>query len=267
MQANSAESTYTTKDLFDEILALKGIATTTDPLTQKVRYGDQSLRETLQIETRDATGDDSEDDVEEEDTETKGLGNIAFLYQLIQKDPTDPGDALDDPNTPVGFKAKIERYSSRMKDLRTDIVKWDKEQESLPPEKRSPPPGVFLGTCHATKGAQWANTYVSMPKGKFPFEPPKITPQGQDDRQEQWESERRLAYVALTRAAKTLTILCPKVVGGRSAGISPFIEEAGLTIGQNVQSPGKPQDASIEEDTPIKTAEILEWQPEYEEIG
>lgn len=269
MQANSSEPTYTTKDLFDEILALKGIATTTDPLTQKVRYGEQSLRETLQIETRDATGDDSEDDVEEEDAETKGLGNIAFLYQLIQKDPTDPGDALDDPNTPVGFKAKIERYSSRMKDLRTDIVKWDKEQESLPPEKRSPPPGVFLGTCHATKGAQWANTYVSMPKGKFPFETPKKTPQdsADDHDQDQLESERRLAYVALTRAAKTLTVICPKVVGGRSAGISPFVAEAGLTLGQNIVSPGKPVDIPVENETPVKTAEVLEWQPEYEEIG
>lgn len=268
MQANSENTAYTTKDMFDDILALKGVATVTDPVTHKTRYVDQSLRETLQIETRDATGDDSEDDVDDaEDSETKGLGNIAFLYQLIQKDPTDPGDALDDPNTPVGFKAKIERYASRMKDLRTDIVKWDKEQESLPPEKRSPPPGVYLGTVHSVKGAQWANTYVSMPKGKFPFEPP-VKPGSMVDpvvAAEQLESERRLAYVALTRAAKALTVICPKVVGGKPAGISSFVNESGLTIGQNVPSPGKPAEAPVEES--VKTAEVLEWQPEYEEIG
>jgi DNA helicase-2/ATP-dependent DNA helicase PcrA len=270
MQANSSDPGYTTKVMFDDILALNGVVTVTDPNTQRVKYVEQSLRETLQIEMRDATGDDSEDEVEDEDDETKGLGNIAFLYQLIQKDPTDPGDLADDPNTPVGFKAKIERYAAKMKDLRTDISKWDKEQESLPPEKRSPPPGVYLGTVHSVKGAQWANTYVSMPKGKFPFEPPKqpgVAVIDDKAQQDQEESERRLAYVALTRAAKSLTVICPKSVGGKAAGISPFVAEAGLTVGQNVQRPGKPIEAPVGEEEPIKTAEVLEWHPEYEETA
>ncbi len=270
MQANSADPAYTTKVMFDDILAMNGVVTVTDPNTQRTKYVEQSLRETLQVEMRDSVGDDSEDDAEDEDEETKGLGNIAFLYQLIQRDPTDPGDLADDPNTPAGFKAKIERYAARMKDLRTDITKWDKEQESLAPEKRSPPPGVYLGTCHSTKGAQWANTYVSMPKGKFPFELPKqpgVAVIDDKAQQEHDESERRLAYVALTRAAKSLTVICPKSVGGKAAGISPFVAEAGLVVGQNVQRPGKPIEAPVGEEEPIKTAEVLEWHPEYEETA
>jgi superfamily I DNA/RNA helicase len=236
MQARSTDPTYETKDLFDDILGLKGTANVGG------QFVDQSFRESLQTSLRNALGDDEggEDDDDGEDTPddgTKGLGNISFLYQLAKVDPTDDDDATNSPTTPLGFKAKMERYAGKMRDLRTDLTSWYREQNSLPPEKRSPPPGAYIGTVHSVKGAQWPNTFVSMPKGKFPMMPPKRPgqpPPPPELMARQLQDERRLAYVALTRAGKNLTIVCPQTVGGLDAGVSQFVSEAGLKMGENV---------------------------------
>lgn len=238
MQANSENPEYTTKDLFDEILGMTGTVAVMDPRTGRAQFVEQTFRDSLRADLRDSISED--DDTEDED-DTEGLGNISFLYELAKKDPTDPGDLLTDPNTPTGFKAKMERYGQRARELRIDITKWDKEQATLPPEQRKAPPGVFLSTVHSVKGAQWKNCYVQMPLGKFPIQPPVKPGQPPPDPEveaEQLESERRLGYVALTRAAMNLTVICPKVVGGKAAGVSPFVGEAGLKLGENVPKPG-----------------------------
>jgi len=244
MKAKSADKDYSTKNLFDDILGLKGTAIV------EGKFVDQSFRDSLKTELRDDLGDDdvTEDDVDEDDDGTKGLGNISFLYQLAQIDPTDEDDEITPPTVPSGFKSKMERYAGKMRDLRTDINKWYKEQNALPPEKRSPPPGVYIGTVHSVKGAQWPNTFVSMPKGKFPMEVrqrPGEEPPPPEEVERALEDERRLAYVALTRAGKNLTVVCPKSVGGLAAGTSQFVSEAGLHLGENVgKSDGTPKEAS-----------------------
>lgn len=241
MKAKSSTPDYSTKDLFDDILDLKGTGIVGGS------FVDQTFRESLQAEIRDRLDEDVEEDEEDDsqlpveggtDKATKGLGNISFLYQLALPDPTDEDDAITPPTNPLGFKAKMERYASKMRDLRTDLTAYYKAQEALPPEKRTPPPGVYLGTVHSTKGAQWPNVTVSMPKGKFPMDPPKRLgdkePQDSEELSQRIKDERRLAYVAITRAAKTLNIVCPKSVAGKTAGISPFVYEAGLREGENV---------------------------------
>ena len=251
MKASSGDPAYTTKDLFDDILGMTGTAAITDSYGRS-RFVEQSFRDSLKADIRDNISDD--DDVDEDDTE--GLGNVSFLYELAKKDPTDPEDTLTDPNTPFGFKAKMERYAARARDLRIDITKWDKEQEALPPEQRKAPPGVYIGTVHSCKGAQWKNVYVSMPAGKFPFNPPQKPGEPPPDPEEvkaEMEAERRLGYVALTRAAMNLTVICPSVVGGKAAGISQFVGEAGLKIGENVLKPGAPPKEEVPVTT-VKTA-------------
>jgi superfamily I DNA/RNA helicase len=236
MQANSESTTYTTKDMFDDILAMRGTAAVTNPITGRAQFVDQTFRESLKAEIRDKM--DDEESIDDDADSSEGLGNVSFLYELAKKDPTDPGDLISDPNSPHGFKNKMERYSQRARELRIDISKWDKEQEALPPEDRKPPPGVYLGTCHSTKGAQWKSVYVQMPKGKFPFEPPaKPGEPPPPPNPEELEAERRLGYVALTRAAMNLTVVCPKSVGGRAAGISPFVIEAGLELPKSKSNP------------------------------
>ncbi len=259
MRANSEDPAYTTKDLFDGILGMTGTVAVTDSRTGRTSYVDQTFRESLKADLRDSVSED--DDSEDEEDETEGLGNVSFLYELAKKDPTDPEDLLTDPNMPFGFKAKMERYAARARDLRIDLTKWDKEQAALPPEQRKAPPGVYLGTVHSTKGSQWRNCYVSMPRGKFPFEPPKKPgepPPDPEVTKDEMESERRLGYVALTRAAMNLTIVCPNVVGGKAAGVSPFVGEAGLKLGENVPKPGAP---AVEEPVaePVKTAATADY--------
>jgi len=150
MQANSGQPGYTTKDLFEEILALRGTGSAVDPLTGRSVFVSQTFRETLQTDLRDAAGDEDDAADEEEEDSSKGLGNISFLFKLAEVDPTDPMDIEQTPGKPDGFKAKMERYAAKARDLRIDITKWDKEQQALPPEKRSPPPGVYLGTIHCS---------------------------------------------------------------------------------------------------------------------
>lgn len=267
LRAASAEGQIDTKGIFDEILNLEGTTGVTDPRTGESRFVTQTFRESLQQRLRDATGGEEEVEEDEDDEEAamKGLGNIGFLYKLAQVDPTEPDDVANPPTTPLGFKAKMDRMVGKMRDLRIDLDKWEKDQEALPPEQRKAPPGVYCGTVHATKGAQWQNVFVQMPKGKFPMEMrvrPGDPPPPPEEVQAQLDSERRLAYVGLTRAAKNLSVVCPSLVGGRPAGVSSFVSEAGLKVGENVQKPGIKTASDYEglvptewADTPMETQE------------
>lgn len=253
IRARTNTEEYTTKDLFDEILSLEGVT------IDNGNFVPQTFRESLKVSLRDQMGDEdaaaAEEEMDEDDA-TKGLGNVSFLYQLAKADPTDEDDAITPPTTPHGFAAKMGRYASKMRDLRTDIDKWIKDQAALPPEQRRPPPGVYIGTVHSVKGAQWKTTFVQMPKDKFPimFKPkPGDPPPDPVKEKERIEDERRLGYVALTRAAKNLRVLCPKAVGGKPAGVSPFVDEAALNLGENVQKTpgtdeGLPKEASLYEE-------------------
>lgn len=146
IRARSNTEGYTTKDLFDEILSLEGVA------IDNGVFKPQTFRESLKVSLRDAMGDEdaAAAEEEEEDDDTKGLGNVSFLYQLAKPDPTDEADEITPPTTPHGFAAKMARYASKMRDLRTDIDKWLKDQAALPPEQRRPPPGVYVGTVHCS---------------------------------------------------------------------------------------------------------------------
>lgn len=248
LQANLQDPDYTTRDLFDGILGgFEGEDNATDDKGVPIKVS-TTLRESLLKSVRDYsnTGDEGDEEGDEED-EIEQLGNIQFLYMLMEPDPTDEEDMAQSPQTPAGFAAKMARFERKAADLRIDLNEWDDKQAKLPPEQRSKPPAVYLGTVHSVKGAEWPNTYVQMPKGKFPFEPPPPKegepPKSDEELQkayEELETERRLAYVALTRASEKLTVICPDKVGGKAAGVSQFVTEAGMSIGENV---GRPEGA------------------------
>jgi DNA helicase-2/ATP-dependent DNA helicase PcrA len=80
-------------------------------------------------------------------------------------------------------------------------------------EQNNPPtlPGVTLATLHGAKGLEWEKVYlVGASDGVLPW------------RGEALEEERRLFYVGITRAKKTLAL-------SYSGVASPFLSEAGLT--------------------------------------
>jgi len=256
MSANTQNEGYKTTDLFNDILSLKGKASKYNPRTGKSDFVDVSFRDSLKTDLKEAPEDPDSDETPGDDIEDdkhSGLGNVSFLFELAKVDPTDEDDVSFDPGSPLGFRSKMERYSKKARDLRIDVDKWNKEQEDLPPEQRKAPPGVFLSTIHKVKGSQWQNVFVSMPKGVFPMEvrpKPGELPDFEKIEAEKL-AERRLAYVALTRAAKNLTIMCPTSVGGRAAGVSPFVEEAGLVAGENIIKPGQTEP---EEEETVKIA-------------
>ena len=72
--------------------------------------------------------------------------------------------------------------------------------------------GVMVSTIHGCKGLEFDDILLpSWTQGDFPR---KVT-----------EEERRLAYVAITRARKTITISSPETVEGRTRDRSVFIDE------------------------------------------
>ena len=67
-------------------------------------------------------------------------------------------------------------------------------------------PRIHLTTVHGSKGMEWDHVFVSQ----------DALPNSQDGLAEDPETERRLKYVALTRAKQTCTILPEMAEGGWS---------------------------------------------------
>ena len=285
LQGALQDPEFTTKDLFDEILGgFEGETNGTDADGVPIKVT-TSLREDLvkSLNNSSQDGDEDDDDDDDENSPEK-LGNIGFLYLLMEPDPTDPDDTLQPPTTPAGFKAKMDRMSARAEDLRYDLS-WEPKKgdpndkmAKLSEKDRKKPPAVYIGTVHSVKGLEWPNTFVQMPAGKFPYEKrrdekdPPPTEAELKQEAEDLENERRLAYVAMTRAAENLTILCPQKVGGMPAGISQFVFEAGLKEGENVDRPpeaedGPPAPSAPVEDLPATALPAGEPPPEDEEEG
>jgi superfamily I DNA/RNA helicase len=268
MQAHADEG-GSVEDLFDDILDLKGRVPVVDEKTGRSQFKEVSLRESIQGFTRDNTSEDDEGGEGDADDSMVGLGNVSFLFLLTEPDPTDPADIAQSPKTPAGFKAKMARYEERAKSLRVPTEEERaaalKQGKVLP---EAPTNFMSLNTVHATKGLEWKNVYVSMPGSKFPmplFTKENEPPPPVEKEQKQLESERRLGYVAITRAEKNLTILCPKVVGGRPSGVSRFVEEAGLEVGENVNPPGEAGDAAAEVEKSTTRTASVEWYDEETE--
>jgi superfamily I DNA/RNA helicase len=258
------EGDHTTEELLNHILdnttsTVKGW----DPATRTETFDTSTLREQISEDTS-LYSDDEQDVEEEDDKETdvheelgeegllkvkpksnqgKGLGAVQFLFSLAKPNENDQKEATD-PSMASGYIKKLARYSKLAATLRIDPSKWEKKQQELPPGlRKEKPPAITLSTVHSVKGAQWQNVAVVMPKGLFPMErKPKPDEPPPDPVKEaaRMKAERNLAYVALTRAAVNLEVTCPK-------GMSPFVFDAGLVIGENVAKPGaEPQDVTKE---------------------
>ncbi|MDF1613646.1 ATP-dependent helicase [Desulfurivibrio dismutans] len=85
------------------------------------------------------------------------------------------------------------------------------------------PPRLVLSTVHSAKGLEWDSVFIiHLAEGKFPA--------GQAEDDDQYEEERRLFYVAATRAKRNLYLLYPREVTGmdRRPALchpSPFLAE------------------------------------------
>lgn len=268
------EEGHPTEDLLNYVLdSTSSTVRGWDPAARRETVTTTTLRE--QITDDVAIFSEDEEDITEEDKESvptpeigeegllptkeksselKGLGAVQFLFELSKPNQYDQ-QAATDPSMSQGYVQKLARYSKIAGSLRVDPVKWEKEQASLPPgQRKEKPPAVTLSTVHSVKGAQWTNVTVCMPAGIFPLvRKPKEDEPPPDPVEEEarMKAERNLAYVALTRAAVNLEVTCPK-------GISPFVFEAGLVVGENVPKPGAEPEVAREASTD-------EWAPAHPE--
>lgn len=243
----------TTSELLNFILDIKSTVDGWDSVARRATRTATKLRDQITndraIFSDDDDGDDEEpteqapeigaegelgvkDKKDEEAHQGKGLGAVQFLYEMAVPNQNDQVNNTD-PSTAQGFVAKIARYSKLSETLRIDPDKWERDQARLDASQRkAKPPAITLSTVHSVKGLEWPNVTVLMPRGKFPLMPkvkPDDPPPDPVEEAERIKAERNLAYVALTRAAVNLEIVCPL-----SNGVSPFVVEAGLHAGENV---------------------------------
>jgi superfamily I DNA/RNA helicase len=276
---------HTTEELLDYILDnVNSTVVGWDPETRKDVSTTTSLRDQISEDVSLFSGEEEEDEIEDEEEEEqpeiteeglaikkkeqerKGLGAIQFLFKLAEPNANDYANN-NDPSTAQGFADKIARYSKLSDTLRIDLPKWKKEQQKIvdPTQRRVKPSAITLSTVHAVKGREWDSVTVLMPAGKFPLvhKPrPDEPPPDPEEMAEHIKAERNLAYVAITRAAVNLEILCPMQSGTAAGGVSPFVTETGLKMGENVLKPGASADV-------VKTASsdeehdfLFDWRAE-----
>jgi DNA helicase-2/ATP-dependent DNA helicase PcrA len=96
---------------------------------------------------------------------------------------------------------------------------------------------LILSTVHSAKGLEWRKVFIlNLVEGKFPS--------GQAQLPEEREEERRLLYVAATRAREHLFLIAPRITAGhdrmpQSAMVSEFISAMplGLLAGPAMGAP------------------------------
>jgi superfamily I DNA/RNA helicase len=110
-------------------------------------------------------------------------------------------DLLRDPKN-------VRSYSER------EMDNWTEEQKAEFEEERKK--RVVISTIHKSKGLEWRFVWVTASSGVFPHARSSAGPR--------LEEEKRLFYVAVTRAADVVTITsAAETLTGKEAGPSPFI--------------------------------------------
>ena len=134
---------YTTKDMFDDILTFPVYERVLNDVTKKWESKQVTLKDKIvkTLKFMELSKDEDEAPVEEE-TGDEPLGTIGFFLEMLKPDPMEPDI---DPQNPVDFRRRIDRYKERAKELRYDPDDWQK-QHGL----GSKPPGVYLGTSHCS---------------------------------------------------------------------------------------------------------------------
>lgn len=99
-------------------------------------------------------------------------------------------------------------------------------------------PQMILSTIHSAKGLEWDHVFViNLATGRFPTCQPFMT--------SEWEEERRMFYVAATRARKMLYLSYPREVmsfdrQAQAGGMSPFLAELSPSLFSNIDRSASP---------------------------
>lgn len=168
----------------------------------------------------------------------KGLAELASMLQVLRDPalaPVELFEILSEYYQPVFERIYYDDYPKRSRDieqLKTIIAGYDSLAAFVDDTALEPPESavtednsdrLVLSTVHSAKGLEWDTVFViSLAEGKFPV--------SQALPGEQWEEERRLLYVAATRAKHHLFMTYPREVMSvdrqfSRAPLSPFVAE------------------------------------------
>ncbi|WP_411679507.1 ATP-dependent helicase [Clostridium thailandense] len=148
------------------------------------------------------------------------LGYYNYIYEYSQKIKIDISELMD---VVEEFKDAAEDFNS----ITSFFVHIDETKEVM--SKRAPDENsVILSTIHGVKGMEFDNVFiVNCDEGVVPHI--NSIPQN-------IEEERRLFYVAVTRAIKNLNMFSTRVLKGKGKELSRFIGECGLGIKEEVDN-------------------------------
>lgn len=106
----------------------------------------------------------------------------------------------------------LEEFKKNIKEV------TEKQREQIEKNKSKTEDAVNISTMHGAKGLEFEKVYIpEVIEGMLPYK--------KAIRQSDIEEERRLFYVALTRAKKELVLTFPRVLYGKDKAVSPFIRE------------------------------------------
>lgn len=140
------------------------------------------------------------------------LGYIDYLREYANKfnqNFSDLEDVLEElKGAAEGFKTIIE-FLTHVENVKEEIEKNKIIKD-----------GVILSTIHGVKGMEFKNVFIiNCVEETIPHK---------SSIEDNLEEERRLFYVAITRAIKNLYVFSPKTIRGKFSDVSRFILESGL---------------------------------------
>ncbi len=169
------------------------------------------------------------------------------LAGMCRSDLTPAGifDLVMDYYEPIFERLYYDDYPKRRRDLEQikaliggygDLQSFVDDTALDPPESSPKADAdeekkLILSTIHSAKGLEWDVVFViGLAEGRFPHQ--KAVPG------EQWEEERRLLYVAATRAKKQLFLTYPKTIMTPdrkflNVAMSPFLREINPGLYEN----------------------------------
>ncbi len=102
----------------------------------------------------------------------------------------------------------------------THIENYKKELEELAKRENSNEDAVVLATLHSSKGLEFEKVFlIDVNEGITPYKKAVLQPD--------MEEERRLFYVGMTRAKRSLTLCSVKTLHNKKMELSRFLKEAG----------------------------------------
>lgn len=144
------------------------------------------------------------------------VGYDAYIKEYAEYRQIDVGEFYDILDEFAAMIADMESYGELFEFVEdySEVIRKTKAQE----KGRA---GVALMTMHSAKGLEFDCVYIiDAVEGITPYKKAKLSAE--------LEEERRMFYVAMTRARHELLIYTPRLVAGKTKSRSRYIAESGL---------------------------------------